>query len=194
MESLSEELLIRMRIPPVHWTCTIEKIPRKCPHKEAIEKHLDNSVFNLQNAKGLLLFGMYSAGKSGLASICLKYYAIKHRKIGLWVTHSDIPGYYIDKVMYDEDQRYVDRMESVPVLVIDEFQLRPDPGYVEWVVENTVRRRIENRLVTIITTNHTPSQLLERYPALSAPLEECLLPIKIQGHNFRKALAEKKGL
>jgi DNA replication protein DnaC len=98
----------------------------------------------------------------------------------------------IEKVPFDDEMNLYERALSVPILVLDELKLRTEAKGVEQYCEMLIRRRIDDKKCTIITTNHAPSVIKEKYPALYAPLMESVLPVKIEGHDFRKAIAERK--
>jgi len=179
-----------MRIPKKHWGCSLSQIPEKCSHKEPILKWVQDVHQNVRSARGLLLLGDYSTGKSGTAAICLKA-AADRGLIGFWTTARDLPGQVIKDVLFDEDMTIIERAESVPLLVIDEVQVRDTVAFSEQVVEMLVRHRIDNQLGTILTTNHSREQLQTKYPALIAALTEAVFPVYVSGHNFREQIAKE---
>lgn len=186
---LTQEHLIRMRIPEVHWACRLSEIPEGCSHRKRLSEYIENIEENISKPKGLLLFGEYSQGKSGCASILLKA-AAAHGIIGFWIVARRLPEYQIEKEMFDETMTIWQRAETVPFLVIDEMILRTDIKFTEQAFEGLVRKRVDDKLCTIITTNHTPTFIQEKYPALSAVMLEAVYPVKVAGHDFRKDKAD----
>ena len=189
--SLSLEVLERIGIPRRHWNCTLSSIPDNCPHKQVIVNWIADIKSNIRPARGLLLMGEYSQGKSGLCSIMLKAAMIECGILGYWVRARDLPKHLIEKTVFDDELTVMQRAESVPLLVIDELQIRDDIAYTEQAVEMLVRRRIDDELCTILTTNHKVSELKIKYPALAAALVEVVKPIVVSGHNFREDRAKQ---
>lgn len=188
--NLNEEIMQRLNLPKKHWYCVLSKIPDQCPHKELLVNWIDNLKSNVRNAKGMLLVGDYSRGKSGSAAIMLKAAASKGI-IGLWLTARDLPTYVIEKTLFDDDLTVINRARQVPLLVIDELQIRDSVAYSEQAVEMLVRKRIDDGKCTIITTNHSTKELKHKYPALIAALSEAVYPVSVSGHNFRQEIADQ---
>jgi len=184
------ELLGRIRIPKRHWHCTLAQIPDHCKHKPEILRWIGNIDANIANAHGLLLAGEFSRGKSGTASILLKA-AAAHGYIGLWLRARDLPGYVIEKTWFDDDQLVIDRARTVPILVIDELQIRDQVAYSEQAVEMLVRQRIDDMRCTIITTNYSTDELKQKYPALTEAMREAVRPVIVAGHDFRAQRQEE---
>jgi len=132
----------------------------------------------------MLLLGDYSTGKSGCAAIMLKA-AAAHGFIGLWVRARELPKFVVEKTSFDEDATVIQRAERVPILVIDEVQIRAKLAYAEEAVEMLVRQRIDDQLCTILTTNHPIEELKKKYRALTEALTEAVEPVIVSGYNFR---------
>ena len=75
--------------------------------------------------------------------------------------------------------------------MIDELIIREEVRYTEEALEFLVRSRVDDKLCTIITTNHAPAYIEKKFPALLSALKEAVLPIKVTGHNFRDKIAEE---
>jgi len=171
-------------LPEKHRKCRLNSIPRKCPHRQDVVKYVNNIVGEIEKGRGLLLHGEYGTGKSGSAAICLKA-ALSHGMFGYWLNAKRLPDYIINKVRFNEEETIYERCLTVPLLVIDEFQLRKTIAFTETSVEDLIRLRVDASLATVITTNTSLRVLKDDYPALYSILTEAVLPLKIQGHNFR---------
>jgi len=183
---ITQRHLERMGIPKRHWYCTLEKIPSECPHKARILDWIEHVEHRVKDSQGLLLMGDYSMGKTGLASICLKA-ACQRGIIGYWITARAYPQQVIQQHAFDQKYSVQDRAETVPLLVIDELQVREgNVKFSEQAIEHLVRTRIDANLCTIITTNHNTEFLKDHYQALTEALREAVTPIVVTGHNFRE--------
>lgn len=187
---ITEKHLIRMSIPRVHWEAKFGNIPDSCGHKEHVREYLASIKSRVDSCCGLLLHGDYSQGKSAIGSICLKAAAV-HGIIGFWILAKEIPHHLIKETRFDDEFTVYQRALSVPLLVIDELQIRKNPAYTEFSAEDLIRSRIDEQKTTIITTNVSLSEIKRGFPALSAVLEEAVLPVKVAGHNFRTEKRKK---
>lgn len=189
MIKITQVHMNRMGIPEVHWNARMDKIPDVCKHKKPIARYLHNIEQNIEKPMGLLLFGPYSGGKSALGSIILKA-ATVNCFIGYWTAAFDVPKWLIEKVRFDEHMTIYERCLTVPILVIDEYQMRKEMKFTEDAVDTLVRARVDERLCTVITTNHTPDRIKEARPAMFAALKESVYPLKVQGHDFRDVISK----
>ncbi|PHS14483.1 MAG: hypothetical protein COA78_05660 [Blastopirellula sp.] len=181
-----------MRIPEQHYDCTISNIPDHCEYKERLKSWTARAEYNVIANKGILLFGQYSTGKSGAAAICLKAAATR-RKIGLYLSAPMLVEYVFEKTMYNfnEGTTMINRARSVPLLVIDELIIDPGNPHYAKTLESLIRFRMDKKLCTIITTNHTTQELQEHCPSMSAALRQIVEPVEVSGHDFRKAFETK---
>jgi len=184
LDGVTKKHLVRMGIPKVHWQAKLANIPDECKHKETMQKYVDIIDEKVSDSCGLLLHGDYSQGKSALGSICLKAAACKGI-IGFWIHAKEIPHHIIKETRFDSEFTVYERALSVPLLVIDELQIRKNPAYTEFSAEDLIRSRVDEQKTTIVTTNVSIQSIKTDFPALFAVLEEAVLPIKISGHNFR---------
>lgn len=185
---ITKKHLERMCIPKTYWYCKLAEIPDECPHKKLLEKYVSKIEFNVNEGHGLLLWGDYGQGKTGLTSIILKAGA-SVGIIGLWIRAANVIKYVMEKVRFDANETMLERAYNVDLLVLDELVLYGDDRQSDTVIENLIRERINEKKTTIITTNLNPAGLREKYPALSNVLQESVFPIRVSGHNFRQDLA-----
>ena len=185
--------LDHMGIPKVHWYAKITKVPDRCSHKRHVAEYIGKIRQNIVEGKGLYLWGDFGRGKSALAALIL-IEACRVGYVGYWIRAKEIPRHIIEKTDFDEDLTVIERAETCPILVIDEFQIRfSETKFTEWSAEDLIRIRVDAKLPTIVTSNITPPLLEKGYPALYSVLLEAFLPIKVQGHDFRKEKAGKDG-
>ena len=185
---LTKEHMERMRIPRLHHACTLQAIPDTCQHKAHALSYIDALGDNLRDGVGLMLFGDYSSGKSGLGSILLKA-AASLGKIGLWIRATEIPGFYINSTQFDEHHSMIERAVTVPLLVVDEVILFGDKR--DWHFERLMRDRIGTKRATVCTTNLSPQKVKSQYPALAAVMQEAVIPIHVAGHDFRADIRDR---
>lgn len=186
MTTLTEDHLKRMYIPRVHWGARVALIHGE--HREKIVQYVDNIVENIGVPKGLLLFGKNSSGKSAIAAIILKAAAC-HGFLGFWLIHRKLPEYEVEKTPFDEDQTIIERARTCPILVLDELLIRDTVRGTETMAEGLIRERVDRQLCTVITTNLTPDVVKAKYRELAAALMECVVPLKVDGKDYR---AEKQ--
>lgn len=154
-------------------------------YKPLIQEYLDS----IPTTNGLYLYGKYYGhGKTSLAAIVLKQFAVKGI-YGYWMNYKTILN-----IEFNPDNSEKNKMWECPVLVVDEFDL------VETSVEKSVRKTIEfeallryrygNELPTIITSNLAlDDNLIKKFPhaeGIRSVLSDCTTPINVYGKNWRK--------
>lgn len=183
-------LLTQAGIPKNHWDCLISAIPVSCEYRDFIVRYTDNIKTNLIEGKGLYLWGDYGTGKTGLAAIIAKA-ALSKGYMSLWISAESIPAYMCEDIYFSEEMTMKDRMFSVPLLVIDDLRLRDQTtaksDWIERWLESVIRRRMDNTLCTVITSNNSVHEL-KKLKAVYAITSEACTFLEIKGKNFRKDL------
>jgi DNA replication protein DnaC len=187
---LTNAHLQRICLPQNYYLCSIDQIPVRCPHKKVIQRYINNIGVNIAEGYGLLLWGDYGSGKSGLGSIILKA-AAANGYLGLWIRANNIADYLINKTRFDVRETMIERAIDVPILVIDELIIRETVRASDTFFEDLIRQRINEKQSTVVTTNLSPDAISSRYPALAAVMKEAILAVPVSGHNFRTQLAEQ---
>jgi DNA replication protein DnaC len=184
-----ERLFTATRLPKNHWECSIAQIP-SLPYKPLVVDWVDKVKENIEEGKGILLYGKHGSGKSGIAAIMLK--AALSKRIGaLWVAAEAIYDYRLnqDTILYSDSTSLWDRMMTVPLLVVDDMLVRnrkdQKSQWIEMTLEMLIRRRTDSKLCTIITTNEDLSKIKSEVLALFSILKEATTPINVVGHDFR---------
>lgn len=154
----------------------------------------------LDKLGGLFLFGSNGVGKTLIACIVAKE-AYKHRYSTRRVTFVD----YMSKYTLVWSARSVEEKESaeddlfnnykaVEFLVLEEVGKEVDSKASAPILEDLLRYREDNGLVTVICTNLSPKDIENRYGiSVSSLLKGNMTPIKIEGVDKRKEYYDKKG-
>ena len=189
---MSEELLRRARIPSNHWDCLLSEIPDEMEYKPFIVQYTDEISANLGSGSGLYIWGPHSSGKTGLASIICKA-ALNKGHMPLWIAAEKIPEYMCEDIYFDSDTLMRDRLYQVPLLVLDDLRLRSQQNlksdWIERWLESIVRRRMDGKLCTIITSNNNKAALA-KIEAFYAICKEALTLVEVRGHEFRPPIEQ----
>lgn len=174
--TLNEKSLVMMGVPKKFCKSTLDdfdtfgkKSLREV--KDFIVDYVDNLVDNLEENKGICFIGSNGVGKSFLSCIILKE-AYRHRYSCRRVTFSAYIGAYTeswntrDKSEKDvlESELY-EKYKGVEFLVLEEIGKEIDSKIAKPILEDLLRYREENGLVTLICTNMTPKDIKDSYGA-----------------------------
>lgn len=181
---LSERILTRLGIPKNHWNANLDYIPDKVYWKTIFKTYISNLVENIKKPKGLYVNGPFGSGKSAVGAILLKE-AFARGKTGYWINARSIPKHEIEKTTFDTQFTVYERACFVDLLVIDELLIYPEIKATELYMEFLIRKRVEEKKCTIITSNHTIQDLRNMMPSMFAPLVESVVNFPIGDHNFR---------
>jgi len=69
-----------------------------------------------------------------------------------------------------------ERLQEVPLLVVDELIYMEGDKRIDHV-DTLLRRRVDNRVPTIITSNHTPRALLKYMPSMMEGIRESIIQV-----------------
>lgn len=155
------ELMAAAKIPRSFWSHQVSEIPAQ--NQEELRAVLRLLPDRLDTGRGLMVCGQFAVGKTSFACMllrkaisysadCLFMYAVEMGE--LWYKDSD------------DGRQYADRFRSADLLVIDDIGQEGD-NQVMKRLEFLIRRRYDDRRVTVVTTNFTPPQLMQRYSAIS---------------------------
>ena len=134
--------------------------------KDFIRKYLNNIDSVRENNEGICFMGSNGVGKTFLSCLILKE-AYRHRYSGRRVTFSQYISAYTDTWGNSKtvEQTILDTYKGVDFLVLEEIGKEIDSKIAKPILEDLLRYREENSLVTIICTNLTPDTLREVYGA-----------------------------
>lgn len=136
---------------------------------------------------GLVLTGGYGTGKTHLAAAIANNLVDK----GIMVLFDTYVG-HLDRLKRemdsDEPKVYLDKMKSMPMLVIDDLGKEKKTDWSQQILFNVLNYRYEHYLPTVITTNMTPNELPKYVEgAIASRLMETFEILQMRGTDFRNA-------
>lgn len=138
--------------------------------KRFVKDYIINLENNMKECKGICFIGSNGVGKSFLSCIILKE-VYKHRYSCRRITFSSYITAYTESWGASKSEKDVieselfEKYKGVEFLVLEEIGKEIDSKIAKPILEDLLRYREENGLVTIICTNLTPSTLKEIYGA-----------------------------
>ena len=133
---------------------------------------------------GLLLYGEVGSGKS-FAAACICNALIDKGYSCLFTSFAGL-----HKRIRDEDAEYLDRLNRVSLLVIDDLGAERDTDYMQEIVHNIIDERCSSGRPVIITTNWTAEQIknakdIKKQRVISRLYDVCF-PFEVKGEDRRK--------
>ena len=132
--------------------------------KVTVASYVKNLGKNILEGHGLSFHGAVGTGKTHLAASVIS--AALGRQISTYFVTED--GLFSKlRAEWDDHEaeaRFVSLLQCVRILVIDDMGTRKPSDYVAEKYENIINERYNKSMPTIITTNHTPEELLGVYP------------------------------
>ncbi|MFA4971192.1 MAG: ATP-binding protein [bacterium] len=196
---LTEEDLRRMRVPRRYWSVRGDEISDEAGRaggisaRAAVRSYMGQLPEMRRRGVGLVLWGTNGTGKTSIAV----FIAMEFRRRGnpvLYAEAADLKRLIVEREMFDEDQTFWDRALNVDVLVLDDLGkgTQDSTGFGARIIDELIRHRNANRLVTIITTNMSPDQMAEELKVSSmASLKEHAMPVHVCGIDRRDAVARE---
>lgn len=174
--TLNEKSLIMMGVPKRFCKKTIadyDTFGKKSLKevKDFIVHYINDILTNIQDNRGICFIGSNGVGKSFLSCIILKE-AYRHRYSCRRVTFSAYISAYTDGWnTRNKDEKDVleselyEKYKAVEFLVLEEIGKEIDSKIAKPILEDLLRYREENGLVTLICTNMTPKDIKDSYGA-----------------------------
>lgn len=197
-KTLSEKNLSIIGIPKKFHNITLDDFETYGDKEfEAIKEHialyLERIEDKFKKGSGLYLYGGNGTGKTTLACVIAKE-AYRHRYTSMRVTFSQYVQKYTEtwgarsaterEVMEDE---LFNRYKGVEFLVLEELGKEMDTKAVRPILEDLLRFREDNSLVTIYCSNLAPTQLLDIYgKSIFSLIQGNSFPILLDGIDRRR--------
>ena len=143
--------------------------------------------------KGLYFYSeLRGVGKTRLA-ISLLNALIKQAKIeGFYITTKNLFDELRASFNEGTTQTILNKFMSVPLLILDDLGVEKTSEWTESTFTQILDTRMNQKLVTIITSNLTQDQLDEVYPngRVSSRIKKMTLPIQMPNEDIRAKLAK----
>jgi len=185
---------VKANIATKYRNLTFDQIthPQTTEVRSKIATYLSNLEKNLEEGRGLYLFGSTGLAKTGIASIVLME-SMKRGRSGYFVTLSALVDLYASGWKDEEIKaQYEDLVLSTDVLVIDEVgnETKTNNQLVSACFNDVLRRRFNNLQTTIITSNLYFKKIKDVYgEEVYSILNECTTPYEFKGIDFRQGTA-----
>ena len=192
--------LERMRIPKRYWNAKFDEISDysdgidDISPRRVVKSYLEKYEEIRKSGTGLLLWGDNGTGKTSIAAVLAKEFRRRYCTV-FFVDGFSLRDVFVQKEMFDEDQTCWQRAATVDVLIIDDLGkgIEDNKGFGRRVLDDLIRVRNGNALITIITTNVPPKTDDEKKDSLEKILShstmqvfrEHLLSINVRGKNLR---------
>lgn len=167
--------------------------------KGLVQAYIEDLDSNFENNKGLFLYGSNGVGKTMLSSIILKE-AYRHRYTSRRSTFVEYVDKYTkvwnaksaDEKATLEDELYT-YYKAVEFLVLEEVGKEIDSKVSAPILEDLLRYREDNGLVTIVCTNLNTSLMTERYgESCISLLKGNTTPVMIECEDKRATIFKKR--
>ena len=167
--------------------------------KGLVQAYIEDLDSNFENNKGLFLYGSNGVGKTMLSSIILKE-AYRHRYTSRRSTFVEYVNKYTkvwnaksaDEKATLEDELYT-YYKAVEFLVLEEVGKEIDSKVSAPILEDLLRYREDNGLVTIVCTNLNISLMTERYgESCISLLKGNTTPVMIECEDKRATIFKKR--
>lgn len=148
---------------------------------------------NYKQGTGLFLWGPYGAGKTSLA-VCVMKEALQHGLEPYMVRAGKIPQAIIEKpdIAWLRSTGNVPEdivLQSCDVLVIDNLNKELSGKWQSMALEDLVRDRYEDRLITVVTSNLPPGELSQVVSEGTVSLlADTTVPLEVSGVKWRRKL------
>lgn len=150
-------------------------------------KYVDNFPEMKKRGKGLLLYGAVGTGKTHAAA-CIANELINQGRPCLVTNFARITNTL--QGMFEGKQRYLDNLNRLDLLVIDDLAAERDTSYMNEMIFNIIDSRYRSGKPLIVTSNLTQTELtapgsVDKERIYSRLLEMCV-PVEVKGADRRE--------
>lgn len=154
---------------------------------QVMKNYVKNFDTFKKEGKGLLLFGKVGRGKSYLAACVVNELINK----GVPCIMTDVRRITNElQGMFEGKQRYLDNLNTVPLLVLDDLGAERNTEFAQEVVGSVIEARCRSGLPLIATTNLTREELLNpiniNQERVYSRLFKMCTPIEVEGKDRRQ--------
>lgn len=190
MVTLTVKHLERMNLPKRFWNPKLMLISEdgELSARQSVESYLKNAKKLTEDGAGLLFWGDNGKGKTSAACFILLHLRLKGLSC-LFYESASLKADKINGVMFDDKSTVWERALTVDVLLLDDLGkgVQDQTGFGVRLLDELLRYRYARLKPTFVTTNMPPSQLkAELKPSTMSTLKEAILPIKVEGKDFRE--------
>ena len=155
-------------------------------------RYVDNFAEMKKHGKGLLFYGPVGTGKTFLAA-CIANELINQGRPCLVTNFARITNTL--QGMFDGKQRYLDGLNRLDLLVIDDLSAERDTSYMNEMIFNIIDSRYRSGKPLIITTNLSKEELVNQpntdKQRIYSRLVEMCFPIEVKNVDRRKKKAQE---
>lgn len=182
---------VKANIATKYRAFSLDKIthPQTVDVRAKVATYLDNLDENLENGRGLFLYGSTGLAKTGIASVIL-IEALRRGHTGYFTTLDALVDLYAEGWKDEKaKEHYQEVVLGTDVLVVDEVgnETKTNINLVSSCFNDVIRRRSGNMQPTIITSNLYFKKIKDVYgEELFSILSECTSPLEFRGVDYRQ--------
>lgn len=185
---------VKANIAVKYRSLTLDQIthPQTTEVRSRIAEYINNLDENLEEGRGIFLYGSTGLAKTSIASIVL-IEALKKGKTGYFLTLDALVDLYASGWKDEEAKnRYHELVLETDVLVIDEIgnETRTNTNLVGSCLNDVLRRRFNNAQTTIATSNLFFKKIKDVYgDEVYSIFSESVTPYEFKGIDFRQGMS-----
>lgn len=174
-----------------NWTFNTDDGTNKTA-SDIAHRYVDNFAEMKRHGKGLLFYGPVGTGKTFLAA-CIANELISQGHPCLVTNFARVTNTI--QGMFDGKQRYLDDLNRLDLLVIDDLSAERDTSYMNEMIFNIIDSRYRSGRPLILTTNLSKEELInqpntDKQRIYSRLIEMCF-PVEVKNVDRRKKKAQE---
>lgn len=174
-----------------NWTFNTDDGTNKTA-SDIAHRYVDNFDEMKRHGKGLLFYGPVGTGKTFLAA-CIANELISQGHPCLVTNFARITNTL--QGMFDGKQRYLDDLNRLDLLVIDDLSAERDTSYMNEMIFNIIDSRYRSGKPLILTTNLSKEELINQpntdKQRIYSRLVEMCFPVEVKNVDRRKKKAQE---
>ena len=173
---VSLKLKEHLGVPRIYWDASMEAIQDASTKTQVLE-YVESSFVS-----GVYLHGTLGVGKSAISSVIFSK-MLAENVIGVWLNYFDWQDWCINKPIFRGLDVYSCAM-SWPALVLDDLNV-PRTAHISESIEKLLRNRVQNNLLTIVSSNFSIPYFCKNAPVLGSLLRSLSTVIEVKGSDLR---------